>query len=65
MLKLAANLSFLYPEIPFLNRFEAAAGNGFKGVEYLFPYEWKATELRSILENNGLIISFLNILNPH
>jgi hydroxypyruvate isomerase len=39
MPKFCANLSFLYSEQPFLDRFAAAAKAGFKGVEYLFPYE--------------------------
>lgn len=39
MVKLAANLSMMFTELPFLDRFAAAAGNGFKAVEFLFPYE--------------------------
>ncbi|MBL4907390.1 MAG: hydroxypyruvate isomerase family protein [Sneathiella sp.] len=54
MIKLAANLSFLYQELPFLDRFEAAAGDGFKGVEYLFPYDWNAYELSKRLKDNGM-----------
>lgn len=54
MLKLAANLSFLYQDIPFLDRFQAAAKDGFKGVEYLFPYEWTASELLGLINDNGL-----------
>jgi 2-dehydrotetronate isomerase len=38
MPKFAANLTMMYPELPFLDRFEAAAKDGFKAVEYLFPY---------------------------
>lgn len=38
-LKFAANLSWLYTDLPFLDRFEAAARDGFKGVECLFPHE--------------------------
>ena len=37
MPKFAANLSFLYQDLPFLDRFEAAAKDGFQAVEYLFP----------------------------
>jgi hydroxypyruvate isomerase len=40
MPRFAANLSMLYPELPFLDRFEAAAKDGFKAVEYLFPYAY-------------------------
>lgn len=39
MPRFAANLSFLYPELDFLQRFAAAAADGFEGVEFLFPYE--------------------------
>jgi 2-dehydrotetronate isomerase len=54
MPKFAANLSMMYVELPFLNRFEAAAKDGFKAVEYLFPYAFEAKELASRLKNNGL-----------
>jgi hypothetical protein len=40
MLKFAANLSLLFPEYDFLDRFQAAADSGFKGVEIQFPYAW-------------------------
>ncbi len=54
MLHFAANLSMLYPELDFLDRFEAAAKDGFKGVEYLFPYGFDAAELATRLKANGL-----------
>lgn len=54
MPQFAANLSMLYPELPFLDRFEAAAKDGFTAVEYLFPYEWPAAELSARLRGNGL-----------
>jgi hydroxypyruvate isomerase len=54
MPKFAANLSLLYPELPFLDRFEAAAKDGFKAVEYLFPYAFEPAELAARLKNNGL-----------
>ena len=54
MPRFAANLSFLYTELPFLDRFEAAAKDGFKAVEYLFPYAWPARELVARLQANGL-----------
>lgn len=54
MPKFAANLSMMYPELPFLDRFEAAAKDGFKAVEYLFPYAYAPEELASRLKNNGL-----------
>jgi 2-dehydrotetronate isomerase len=52
--RFAANLSMLYPELPFLDRFEAAARDGFRGVEYLFPYAWEPAELASRLQAHGL-----------
>jgi len=54
MPRFAANLSMLYPELDFLDRFDAAARDGFKGVEFLFPYAWEARELASRLKANGL-----------
>ena len=45
MPRFAANLSMMYTEVPFLDRFEAAARDGFKAVEFLFPYEYPATEI--------------------
>ena len=54
MPRFAANLSMLYPELPFLDRFEAAARDGFKAVEFLFPYEWEARELAARLKAHGL-----------
>lgn len=40
MPKFAANLTMLFTELPFLDRFEAAARAGFKAVEFLFPYAY-------------------------
>jgi hydroxypyruvate isomerase len=54
MPRFAANLSFLYPELPFLERFEAAARDGFTAVEYLFPYAWPQSELLARQQGNGL-----------
>ena len=54
MPQFAANLSMLYPELDFLDRFEAAAKDGFKGVEYLFPYAYDKAELAARLQANGL-----------
>ncbi len=55
MPKFAANLTMLFNELDFLDRFEAAAKAGFKGVEYLFPYAWKAEELAERLDRAGLV----------
>ena len=54
MPRFAANLSMLYPEHDFLDRFAAAAQDGFKAVEYLFPYAWEAAEIASRLRDNEL-----------
>jgi hydroxypyruvate isomerase len=54
MPRFAANLSMLYPEHEFLDRFAAAAADGFKAVEYLFPYAHPATELAGRLRDHGL-----------
>ncbi|MDE2418638.1 MAG: hydroxypyruvate isomerase family protein [Burkholderiales bacterium] len=54
MPRFAANLSLMYTELPFLERFAAAASDGFVGVEYLFPYAWPTVELAARLAGNGL-----------
>lgn len=54
MLKFAANLSMMFNELPFLGRFSAAADAGFKGVEYLFPFEYPADALEERLRNHHL-----------
>jgi 2-dehydrotetronate isomerase len=54
MPQFAANLSMLYPEHEFLDRFDAAARDGFKAVEYLFPYAFKAEDIAQRLQVNGL-----------
>jgi hydroxypyruvate isomerase len=54
MPRFAANLSMMYVEHPFLDRFAAAAADGFEAVEYLFPYEWSADTLAAKLKESGL-----------
>ena len=54
MPRFAANLSMLYNEHPFLDRFAAAAADGFTAVEYLFPYDFSAAELARQLADHGL-----------
>ncbi|HSH56578.1 MAG TPA: hydroxypyruvate isomerase [Halomonas sp.] len=61
MPKFAANLSMLFTEVDFLDRFEAAAKAGFKGVEYLFPYDFEAAEIRKRLDDNGLTQVLFNL----
>lgn len=54
MPRFAANLSFLFAEWPFIDRFTAAADHGFTAVEYLFPYEFDPDEIAAALARNGL-----------
>ena len=54
MPQFAANLSLMYTELPFLERFAAAARDGFTAVEYLFPYAFAPGELAARLQGNGL-----------
>lgn len=54
MPRFAANLSMMFTEHPFLDRFEAAAAAGFKAVEFLFPYAFPADEIRARLDAHGL-----------
>ncbi len=54
MPRFAANLTMMYNEHAFLERFGAAARDGFKGVEFLFPYEHPAGEIKARLEAHGL-----------
>ncbi|MFS8975165.1 2-oxo-tetronate isomerase [Cupriavidus necator] len=60
MPRFAANLSMMYNEHAFLDRFAAAAADGFRAVEYLFPYEHAAAELRARLDANGLTQALFN-----
>ena len=50
-----ANLTLLFNEVPFLDRFQAAAEAGFKGVEFLFPYGFDKNELAERLASHGLV----------
>ena len=54
MPKFAANLSMLYPEHDFLDRFAAAAADGFEAVEFLFPYAFAPQEIATRLQKHGL-----------
>jgi hydroxypyruvate isomerase len=61
MPKFAANLTMLFNEHPFLDRFEAAAKAGFKAVEFLFPYAYDKAELKARLQANGLQLVLHNL----
>ena len=54
MPRFAANISMMFTELPFLDRFARARAAGFQAVEFLFPYEFPATELARRLADNGL-----------
>ena len=54
MPKFSANLTMLFTDVDFMDRFEKASQFGFKGVEYLFPYGWKKEQLSEKLEKYGL-----------
>jgi hydroxypyruvate isomerase len=61
MPKFAANLSFMFQEVGFLDRFDAAARCGFKAVEYLFPYEHPPEVIAERLKRNGLVQALFNM----
>ena len=54
MPKFAANLTMMFADRPFLERFKAAADAGFRYVEYLWPYDYPAAELKALLDKHGL-----------
>ena len=55
MPRFAANLTMIYREHDFLDRFAAAAADGFRGVEYLFPYAFKKERLAEALRRHDLV----------
>jgi 2-dehydrotetronate isomerase len=59
--KFAANLSFIFQEIGFLDRFAAAAQCGFKAVEYLGAYDQPPETVAAALEKNGLVQALFNM----
>jgi len=60
MPRFAANLSMMYNEHPFLERFDAAAADGFRGVEFLFPYAFAAADIADALRRNRLELVLFN-----
>jgi hydroxypyruvate isomerase len=54
MPRFSANLTLLFNEVDFLDRFEAAATAGFRAVEYMFPYAYEPQVLRDKLERLSL-----------
>ena len=61
MPKLCANLSMLFNEYEFLDKFERAAAAGFKGVEYLFPYAYSVNSIKQRLMDNQLTQVLFNL----
>ena len=60
MIKLSANLSFLFNEVSFKNKFKEASKVGFKAVEFLFPYEYNVNEIKRYLKENKLKLVLFN-----
>ncbi|WP_282603925.1 2-oxo-tetronate isomerase [Paracoccus sp. PARArs4] len=60
MTRLAANLSMLFADAPFLDRFDRAGAAGFEAVEFLFPYDHSIAEVKSRLDRNGLSLTLIN-----
>ena len=61
MPRFAANLSMMFNEADFPDRFDAARAAGFKAVEFLFPYDHPAAEIRRRLQANGLVQALFNL----
>jgi 2-dehydrotetronate isomerase len=61
MPKFAANLSMMFNEWPFLERFDAAAAAGFAAIEYLFPYDFDPEAIADRLKRNGLAQALFNL----
>lgn len=61
MPKFAANLSMMFNEVPFPERFAAAAKAGFKGVEFLFPYDYPVADVTRWLKDNDLESALFNM----
>src|SRR5438477_10179849 len=61
MPRFAANLTMMFNEVPFLDRFDAAADAGFTAVEFLFPYEYPPEKIGERLHRNGLTPALFNL----
>jgi len=60
-LRYCANLGWLFPDLPFEQRFAAAAKSGFKGVEFSQPYDHTIPHLKALLDDNGLELVLFNL----
>lgn len=61
MPKFAANLTMLFNDVPFLERFDRAAQAGFSAVEFLFPYDFQVEQIKAKLESNKLALVLHNL----
>jgi len=61
MPKFSANLSMMFTEVPFTERFAAAAQAGFKAVEFMFPYDYPIQEVKDLLDKNKLSLVLFNL----
>ena len=61
MPRFAANLTMMFQELPFLDRFAAAAAAGFRAVEFQFPYAWPAHEIATRLTTHALELVMFNL----
>jgi len=57
----AANLTFLFTEIPFMDRFSAAKQAGFDAVEFMFPYDYSMNDIKARLRELGLSLVLCNL----
>ena len=69
MIKLSANLSFLFNELPFEKRFNASSILGFKAVEFLFPYAYKINNIKTkmlskIIKRSALVSNQARFFGP-
>ena len=60
MVKLAANLTMMFTEVPFLDRFAKAAEAGFSAVEFLFPYAYPEKTIKDLLDKHDLKLALIN-----
>ena len=61
MPKFAANLTMLFNEVPFMERFDKAAAAEFKAVEFLFPYAFPVADIKARLDQNKLTLVLHNL----
>ena len=61
MLRFAANVSMIFAEVEFLQRFAAAARAGFRAVEYQYPYEWKPADIAAAARDAGVEVVLHNM----